>query len=68
MTTDRRVAHILVSDSEAPSRIENFNLPATPAGRVGALAVNSPFGLVMANDPNPNGSAKPPPNQKRDRR
>eukprot|EP00965_Chrysotila_dentata_P092220 3044189-Pleurochrysis_carterae.AAC.1 len=47
MTTDRRVAHLLVSDPKAPSRIENFNLLSTPTGRMGALAVNSPSGLVM---------------------
>eukprot|EP00965_Chrysotila_dentata_P131050 4332090-Pleurochrysis_carterae.AAC.1 len=35
---------------------------------MGALAVNSPFGLVMADNPNPNGSLKPPPIQKRDRK
>eukprot|EP00965_Chrysotila_dentata_P162053 5351618-Pleurochrysis_carterae.AAC.1 len=54
MTTDRRVAHLLVSDSKAPSRMENFNLPSTPTGRMGASAMNSPSGLVMADDPNPN--------------
>eukprot|EP00965_Chrysotila_dentata_P185824 6135014-Pleurochrysis_carterae.AAC.1 len=54
MTTDRRVSQLLVSDSEAPSRIENFNLPSTQTGRMGALAVNSPSGFVMADDPNPN--------------
>eukprot|EP00965_Chrysotila_dentata_P082891 2735128-Pleurochrysis_carterae.AAC.1 len=68
MTTDRRVAHLLVSDPEAPSRIENFNLPSTPICRMGALAVNGPSGLVMANDPSPNGSPKSLPIQKRDRR
>eukprot|EP00965_Chrysotila_dentata_P120765 3994201-Pleurochrysis_carterae.AAC.1 len=35
---------------------------------MGALAVNSPSGLVMADDPNSNGSSKSLPNQKRDRR
>eukprot|EP00965_Chrysotila_dentata_P107880 3563512-Pleurochrysis_carterae.AAC.1 len=52
MTTDRRVSHLLVSDPEAPSRIENFNSPSTPTGRIGALAVNGPCsGLVMADTP-----------------
>eukprot|EP00965_Chrysotila_dentata_P050246 1665090-Pleurochrysis_carterae.AAC.1 len=68
-TTDRRVVHLLVSVPEAPSRIENFNLvPSTPTSRMGTLAVNGPFGLVMADDPNPHGSPKSFPNQKRDRR
>eukprot|EP00965_Chrysotila_dentata_P095181 3146448-Pleurochrysis_carterae.AAC.1 len=53
-TTDRRVAHLLVSDLEAPSQIENFNQSSTSTGRMGALAVNSPSGLVMAGDANPN--------------
>eukprot|EP00965_Chrysotila_dentata_P006775 221717-Pleurochrysis_carterae.AAC.1 len=35
---------------------------------MGALAVNSPSELVMADDPNPNGSSKSLPKQKRDRR
>eukprot|EP00965_Chrysotila_dentata_P027028 896926-Pleurochrysis_carterae.AAC.1 len=35
---------------------------------MGALALNSPSGLVMADDSNPNGSPKSLPNQKRDRR
>eukprot|EP00965_Chrysotila_dentata_P138046 4566702-Pleurochrysis_carterae.AAC.1 len=35
---------------------------------MGALAVNSPSGLVMADDPTPNGSPKSLPAQKRDRR
>eukprot|EP00965_Chrysotila_dentata_P134424 4445449-Pleurochrysis_carterae.AAC.1 len=35
---------------------------------MGALAVNSPSGLDMADDPNPNGFSKSLPNQKRDRR
>eukprot|EP00965_Chrysotila_dentata_P098772 3265901-Pleurochrysis_carterae.AAC.1 len=53
-TTDRRDAHRLVSVPEAPSRVETFNLPSTPICRMGALAVNGPSGLVMADDPNPN--------------
>eukprot|EP00965_Chrysotila_dentata_P164737 5439567-Pleurochrysis_carterae.AAC.1 len=52
-TTDQRDAHLLVSVSEAPNRVENFTLPFTPTSRIGALAVNSPSGLVMADDPNP---------------
>eukprot|EP00965_Chrysotila_dentata_P149302 4930923-Pleurochrysis_carterae.AAC.1 len=68
MTTDRRVAHLLVSDLEAPSPIENFNQSTTQTGRMGALAVNSPSGLVIADDLSPNGSSKPPPIQKRDRK
>eukprot|EP00965_Chrysotila_dentata_P076573 2528223-Pleurochrysis_carterae.AAC.1 len=53
-TTDQRDAHLLVSVSEAPSRMENFNTPSTPTSGIGALAVNSSSGLVMANDPDPN--------------
>eukprot|EP00965_Chrysotila_dentata_P035486 1180602-Pleurochrysis_carterae.AAC.2 len=68
MTTEQKDAHLLVSVSEAPSRIENFNIPSTSTGRTGALAVNSPSGLVLADDSNPNGSSKPLPNQKRDRK
>eukprot|EP00965_Chrysotila_dentata_P167490 5531009-Pleurochrysis_carterae.AAC.1 len=68
MTTDRRVAHLLVSGLEATSRTENFNTLPTPTSRMGALTVNGPSGLVMADDPNPNGSSKPLPNQKRDQR
>eukprot|EP00965_Chrysotila_dentata_P170459 5626782-Pleurochrysis_carterae.AAC.1 len=67
-TTDQRNAHLLVSVSEAPSRVENFTLPFTPTSRMGALAVNSPFDLFMADDPNPNISSKFLMNQKRDRR
>eukprot|EP00965_Chrysotila_dentata_P139180 4602399-Pleurochrysis_carterae.AAC.1 len=67
-TTDQRDAHLLVSVSEAPSRVENSTLPFTPTSRMGALAVNSPSGLVMAHDLNPNGSSKSLPNQKRNRR
>eukprot|EP00965_Chrysotila_dentata_P044927 1492780-Pleurochrysis_carterae.AAC.1 len=67
-TTDQRDAHLLVSVSEAPSLVENFNIPSTQTGRMGALAVNSPSGLVMADDPNPKGSSKSLPSQKRDRR
>eukprot|EP00965_Chrysotila_dentata_P166957 5512892-Pleurochrysis_carterae.AAC.1 len=68
MTTDRSVAHLLVSVPEAPSRTKNFNLPSTPTSRMGALTVNGPSGLVITGDPNPNGSPKSLPNQKRDRR
>eukprot|EP00965_Chrysotila_dentata_P161532 5334782-Pleurochrysis_carterae.AAC.1 len=60
-TTDRRVVHLLVSDPEAPSQIENFNQSTTSTGRMGTLAVNSPSGLVMADESSPNGSLKPPP-------
>eukprot|EP00965_Chrysotila_dentata_P006052 198481-Pleurochrysis_carterae.AAC.1 len=67
-TTDQGNAHLLVSVSEAPSRMENFNLTSTPASGRGALAANSPFGLVIADDPDSNGSLKSLPNQKRDRR
>eukprot|EP00965_Chrysotila_dentata_P050713 1681257-Pleurochrysis_carterae.AAC.1 len=67
-TTDRRYAHLLVNVSEAPSRKENFNITSTPTSERGALAVNSPSGLVTADDPEPNGSAKSPPNHKSDRR
>eukprot|EP00965_Chrysotila_dentata_P077303 2552462-Pleurochrysis_carterae.AAC.1 len=67
-TTDQRDAHLLVSVLEAPSRVKNFTIPSTPTGRMGALAVNNFSGLVMADDPNPNGSSKSLPNQKRDRR
>eukprot|EP00965_Chrysotila_dentata_P073900 2440848-Pleurochrysis_carterae.AAC.1 len=67
-TTDRRDAHLLVSVSEAPSRMENFNITSTPTSGKGALAVNSPSGLVKADGPKPNGSPKFLPNQKRDRR
>eukprot|EP00965_Chrysotila_dentata_P030061 1000797-Pleurochrysis_carterae.AAC.1 len=66
--SDQRNAHLLVSVSEAPSRMENFNTPSTQASGIGALAVNSPFGLVMAENPEPNGSSKSHPNQKRGRR
>eukprot|EP00965_Chrysotila_dentata_P070566 2332695-Pleurochrysis_carterae.AAC.1 len=38
------------------------------SSRMGALAVNGPSGLVMADEPNPNGSPTPLPNQKRNRR
>eukprot|EP00965_Chrysotila_dentata_P057084 1894101-Pleurochrysis_carterae.AAC.1 len=67
-TTDQRDAHLLVSVSEAPSRMENFNITSTPTSRRGALAVNSPSGLVIADDPKPNGSSKSLPNQRRDQR
>eukprot|EP00965_Chrysotila_dentata_P181858 6003656-Pleurochrysis_carterae.AAC.2 len=66
-TTDRRDAYLLVSVSEAPSRMENFNTTSTPTSGKGALAVNSPSGLVTADDPKPNGSTKFLPTQKRDR-
>eukprot|EP00965_Chrysotila_dentata_P056120 1860133-Pleurochrysis_carterae.AAC.1 len=48
--------------------MENFNISSTPTSGTGALAVNSPSGLVIADDPEPNGSSKSLPNQKRDRR
>eukprot|EP00965_Chrysotila_dentata_P153075 5058757-Pleurochrysis_carterae.AAC.1 len=67
-TTDQRDAHLLVSISEAPRRVEKLTIPSTPTGRMGTLAVNSLSGLVMADAPNPNGSSKSLPNQKRDRR
>eukprot|EP00965_Chrysotila_dentata_P137508 4548648-Pleurochrysis_carterae.AAC.1 len=67
-TTDQREAHLLVSVSEAASRMENSNTPSTPASGIGALAVNSPSGLVMVDDPDPYGSSKSPPSQKRDRK
>eukprot|EP00965_Chrysotila_dentata_P181805 6001747-Pleurochrysis_carterae.AAC.1 len=67
-TTDRRDAHLLVSVSEALSRVENFTLQSTPTCRMGALAVNSPSGLAMTDDPNLNGPPKSLTNQKRDRR
>eukprot|EP00965_Chrysotila_dentata_P135361 4475199-Pleurochrysis_carterae.AAC.1 len=67
-TTDRRDAHLLMSVSAAPSRVENFNPPSTPTGRMGTLAVNSPSGLVMVDDSNPYSSSKSLPNQKCDRR
>eukprot|EP00965_Chrysotila_dentata_P023647 783968-Pleurochrysis_carterae.AAC.1 len=67
-TTDQRDTHLLESVSEAPSRMGNFNITSTPTSGRGALAVNSPSGLVIADDPKPNGSATSPPNQKRDRR
>eukprot|EP00965_Chrysotila_dentata_P164612 5434506-Pleurochrysis_carterae.AAC.1 len=35
---------------------------------MGALAANSPSGLVMADNPDPNGSSKSLPNQNRDQR
>eukprot|EP00965_Chrysotila_dentata_P025980 861731-Pleurochrysis_carterae.AAC.1 len=48
--------------------MENFNITSTPTSGRGALAVNSPSGLVIADDPEPKGSSKSLPNQKRDRR
>eukprot|EP00965_Chrysotila_dentata_P167956 5545737-Pleurochrysis_carterae.AAC.1 len=68
-TTDRsRDAHLLMSFSEAPSRMENFNTTSTPTSGRKALAVNSPSELVTADDPEPNGSTKFHPTQKRNRR
>eukprot|EP00965_Chrysotila_dentata_P081920 2703538-Pleurochrysis_carterae.AAC.1 len=60
--TGRRDARILVSVSEAPSRMENSNITSTPTSGRGALAVNSPSGLDTADDPKHNGSPKSPPN------
>eukprot|EP00965_Chrysotila_dentata_P172082 5678807-Pleurochrysis_carterae.AAC.1 len=51
---DQRDTYLLVSVSEAPSQVENFTIPSTPTGRIGAFTVNSPSGLVMADDPDPN--------------
>eukprot|EP00965_Chrysotila_dentata_P100988 3336182-Pleurochrysis_carterae.AAC.1 len=48
--------------------MENFNTPSTKASGIGALAANSPSGLVMADDHEPNGFSRSLPNQKRDRR
>eukprot|EP00965_Chrysotila_dentata_P254863 6212019-Pleurochrysis_carterae.AAC.2 len=48
--------------------MENFNITSTPTRGIGALAVNGPSGLVLADDPEPNGSSKSLPNQKRDQR
>eukprot|EP00965_Chrysotila_dentata_P084636 2793457-Pleurochrysis_carterae.AAC.1 len=56
-------AHLLVIVSEAPSRMENVQISSTPTSGIGALAVNSPPWLVIADDPEPNGSSKSLPNQ-----
>eukprot|EP00965_Chrysotila_dentata_P144278 4765383-Pleurochrysis_carterae.AAC.1 len=68
VTTDQRDAHLLVSVSEAPNGMENFNITLTSTSRMGALVVNSPSGLVIAGDPESNGSSKSLANQQRDRR
>eukprot|EP00965_Chrysotila_dentata_P021908 725361-Pleurochrysis_carterae.AAC.1 len=48
--------------------MENFNITSTPTSERGTLAVNSPSGLVTADDPEPNGSPKFLLSQKRNRR
>eukprot|EP00965_Chrysotila_dentata_P236238 6201206-Pleurochrysis_carterae.AAC.2 len=63
-TTGQGDAHLLVSVPEASSQMESFNTTTSTSGR-GALAVNSPSGLVMADDSEPNGSPKPLPTRKR---
>eukprot|EP00965_Chrysotila_dentata_P163884 5410040-Pleurochrysis_carterae.AAC.1 len=44
-TTDRRKAHLVVSVSKAPSRMENFNITFIPTSGREALAVNNLLGL-----------------------
>eukprot|EP00965_Chrysotila_dentata_P225038 6194534-Pleurochrysis_carterae.AAC.4 len=63
-TTDQRDAHLLVGVSETPSPMKIFNLTTSTSGG-GALAVNSPSGLVMVNDSEPSGSSEPLSTRKR---
>eukprot|EP00965_Chrysotila_dentata_P060365 2000631-Pleurochrysis_carterae.AAC.1 len=67
MTTGQGDAHLLVSVSEALSLMENSNFTSIPTSGRGALAVNSPSGLVTVDGSEPNGPSNPP-NQKRDRK
>eukprot|EP00965_Chrysotila_dentata_P207103 6183934-Pleurochrysis_carterae.AAC.2 len=64
MTTDQGDTHLLVGVLKAPSPMENFNPTTSTSGR-GELAMNSPSGLVMVDDSEPNGFSKPLPTWKR---
>eukprot|EP00965_Chrysotila_dentata_P249293 6208830-Pleurochrysis_carterae.AAC.1 len=67
-TKGQRDAHLLVSVSEAPSRMENSNYTSTPTSGRGALVVNSLVGPVTVDDSEPNGFSKLPPTYKRDQK